>query len=150
MRAELFKFLRKIPFVQNKIAAEINDTKTNIENDVIATNKGTKFLTELPTFGLSEDAVLDKIRDYMKLNMDWANGKLSGCVYGGDEHVTELVTKVFSKFAWSNPMHADVFPDVRKMEAEVVRMTCNLFHGDENSCGTVSSLILFIVLKENC
>jgi sphinganine-1-phosphate aldolase len=36
-------------------------------------------------------------------------------------------------------MHADVFPDVRKMEAEVVRMTCNLFNGDENSCGTMTT-----------
>lgn len=41
-------------------------------------------------------------------------------------------------FAWSNPLHADVFPDVRKMEAEVVRMCCNLFNGEKDSCGTVS------------
>lgn len=39
---------------------------------------------------------------------------------------------------WTNPLHADVFPDVRKMEAEVVRMTCNMFNGNpESSCGTV-------------
>jgi glutamate/tyrosine decarboxylase-like PLP-dependent enzyme len=32
----------------------------------------------------------------------------------------------------------DVFPDVRKMAAEVVRMVCRMFHGDDESCGTVN------------
>lgn len=39
--------------------------------------------------------------------------------------------------AWTNPLHPDVFPGVRKMEAEVVRMCCTLFHGDQNTCGCV-------------
>lgn len=41
-------------------------------------------------------------------------------------------------FAWTNPLHADVFPDIRKMEAEVVRMCCSLFNGDSDTAGTVS------------
>ena len=56
--------------------------------------------------------------------------------------------KVYGEFAWTNPLHADVFPDVRKMEAEVVRMTCNMFHGGPDSCGCVSTpnFLLFIIL----
>ena len=46
--------------------------------------------------------------------------------------------QVYGDFAWSNPLHPDIFPGVRKMEAEVVRMTCSLFHGGPESCGTVS------------
>ena len=42
-------------------------------------------------------------------------------------------------FAWANPLHPDVFPDVRKMEAEVVRMCCTMFHGDSVTCGAVTS-----------
>ena len=41
--------------------------------------------------------------------------------------------------AWSNPLHPDSFPGLRKMEAEVVRMACNLFHGDKESCGCVTT-----------
>jgi len=49
-----------------------------------------------------------------------------------------LVVEVYAEFAWTNPLHPDVFPDIRKMEAEIVRMTCDLFHGDPvTSCGTV-------------
>lgn len=139
LKKKIFKIARKIPFVQKKIEAELSGTRTNLENDIIASNKGTKFQTHLPTFGLSQEDILNKIQEYSNLGMDWSNGKVSGCVYGGDENVTELVTKVFAKYAWSNPMHADIFPDARKMEAEVVRMACNLFHGDENTCGTMSS-----------
>lgn len=43
-------------------------------------------------------------------------------------------------FAWTNPLHADIFPDIRKMEAEVVRMCCTMFNGDSQSCGTVSDV----------
>jgi len=52
-----------------------------------------------------------------------------------------LAVEVYAEFAWTNPLHPDVFPDVRKMEAEVVRMTCDLFHGDPaRSCGTVCNI----------
>ena len=52
--------------------------------------------------------------------------------------------QVYGMFAWTNPLHADVFPDIRKMEAEVVRMCCTLFNGDKESCGTVRYLLRFL------
>ncbi len=32
---------------------------------------------------------------------------------------------------------SQAFPGIRKMEAEVVQMTVDMLHGDENACGTV-------------
>lgn len=46
--------------------------------------------------------------------------------------------QIFELFSYANPLHPDVFPAVRKMEAEVVRMVCNLYNGGADSCGTVS------------
>lgn len=44
------------------------------------------------------------------------------------------------RFLLSNPLHADVFPGVRKMEAEVIAMTLSLFHADpQRGCGTTTS-----------
>ena len=40
--------------------------------------------------------------------------------------------------AWTNPLHCDIFPGIRKMEAEVVKMCCSMYHGGNDSCGTVS------------
>lgn len=56
-----------------------------------------------------------------------------------------LDLQVYGEFAWSNPLHPDIFPGVRKMEAEVVRMTCSLFSGGPESCGTVSSFSWLII-----
>ena len=75
--------------------------------------------------------------------MDWDAGACSGTVYSGDEDLTNLMAKVYGAFAWTNPLHADVFPDVRKMEAEVVQMVCNMFNGSPDSCGCVRDLSYF-------
>ena len=49
------------------------------------------------------------------------------------------MTEVYGLAAWTNPLHPDTFPGVRKMEAEIVRMSCDLFGGDADACGTVTS-----------
>ena len=46
--------------------------------------------------------------------------------------------QIYEKFAYSNPLHPDIFPDVTKMEAEVIQMCASLFNGDQQACGTVS------------
>lgn len=38
-----------------------------------------------------------------------------------------------AKFTVSNPLHPDVFPGVRKMEAEIVSMCLDLFHGPQGA-----------------
>jgi sphinganine-1-phosphate aldolase len=42
-------------------------------------------------------------------------------------------------FALSNPLHPDVFPFTRKMEAEIISMCLRLFNGGEDSCGVMTS-----------
>ncbi len=36
-----------------------------------------------------------------------------------------LVNKAYAMFTVSNPLHIDLFPSIRKMEAEVIRMTAS-------------------------
>ena len=64
---------------------------------------------------------------------------MSGCVYRcADAELKELMRDVYHLASFTNPLHVDIFPGVCKMEAEVVRMACRLFGGDERSCGTVN------------
>ncbi|CAB3999026.1 sphingosine-1-phosphate lyase 1-like [Paramuricea clavata] len=78
------------------------------------------------------------INDYQKLGkISWEMG--SGVVYHGGKDLTEIQTQVFSKFLWSNPLHPEVFPGVRKMEAEVIQMCVQLFNGEDDSCGTMTA-----------
>jgi sphinganine-1-phosphate aldolase len=39
--------------------------------------------------------------------------------------------------AWTNPLHPEVFPGIRKMEAEIVQMAIDMFNGGNDACGTV-------------
>lgn len=54
---------------------------------------------------------------------------VSGVLYmAGREHL-ELLEAAYSTFSMTNPMHANLFPAVRRMEVEVVRMTASILGG---------------------
>ena len=75
---------------------------------------------------------------YFSGDCDWQGGALSGCVYNVDKEVTGLITEVYGLSAWTNPLHPDVFPGIRKMEAEIVQMGLKMFNGGADACGTVN------------
>jgi sphinganine-1-phosphate aldolase len=61
-----------------------------------------------------------------------------------DEEHKQLLDEVYCLFSWSNPLHADIFPSVRQMEAEVIAMTAAMLHGGPGSsapdvCGAMTS-----------
>lgn len=140
VKKQFFKIIRKIPFIGATIQSQLNKALDDMSVSLCTLKKGMSYTKLLPAQGLSHKELLDKIREYETLSeVDWAKGKVSGAVYWGDEKLTDLLVKVYGEFAWSNPLHPDLFPGVRKMEAEVVRMTCALFNGGPDSCGTVTS-----------
>ena len=79
---------------------------------------------------------MDKINQ-MK-SVTWSNGKVSGVVYHGNDKYRDFLVKVFSKFAWANPLHFDLFPRVRNMEIEIIKMARNMFQGNNQVCGNVT------------
>uniref|UniRef100_A0A8C4GLR4 sphinganine-1-phosphate aldolase n=1 Tax=Dicentrarchus labrax TaxID=13489 RepID=A0A8C4GLR4_DICLA len=128
-------------FLLPQIQSQLNKALDDMSASLCTLKEGMSYTQQLPCKGLSQSQVLDKIREYETLSKSsfWEKGCVSGAVYWGDESLTNLLVKVYGDFAWSNPLHPDIFPGVRKMEAEVVRMACTLFHGGPNSCGTVTS-----------
>ncbi|XP_037127207.1 sphingosine-1-phosphate lyase 1 isoform X2 [Syngnathus acus] len=140
MKKQCFRLIRKIPFIGGPIQRQLNKALDDMSAGLCTLKNGMSYTKKLPSKGLSQSQVLDKISEYQTLNeCQWQKGCVSGAVYWGDETLTKLLVKVYGDFAWSNPLHPDIFPGVRKMEAEVVRMACTLFHGGPDSCGTVTS-----------
>ncbi|XP_036430201.1 sphingosine-1-phosphate lyase 1 [Colossoma macropomum] len=140
IKKQCFRLIRKIPFIGTSIQKQLNKALDDMSMSLCTLKEGMSYTKLLPAHGLSQKQVLDSIRQYQTLNeVQWTKGKVSGAVYWGDEKLTELLVKVYGDFAWSNPLHPDIFPGVRKMEAEVVRMACSLFNGGPDSCGTVTS-----------
>ena len=69
----------------------------------------------------------------------WEDGFVSGAVYHGGDSLTTLQTHAFGKFATANPIHPDVFPGVRKMEAEIVAMVLAMFNAPSGGAGVTTS-----------
>ncbi|XP_073452808.1 sphingosine-1-phosphate lyase 1 [Aquarana catesbeiana] len=139
-KKQFFRIIRRLPFVGTKIQKELDKALNEMAHLVLNMKDGVSFVTSLPRNGLKQEQVMEKLKEYSALSeVSWEKGKVSGTVYSGDERLTQLLVKVYGEFAWSNPLHPDIFPGVRKMEAEVVRMACTLFNGGPQSCGTVTS-----------
>ncbi|XP_044515031.1 sphingosine-1-phosphate lyase 1 [Gracilinanus agilis] len=140
VQKKIFRIIRKAPIIGNKIQQRLNKVKEDVLKTLSFLKVNHEYVKNLPSEGLSTADILEKLKDYRSLeNSHWEDGRVSGAVYSGDEKLTQLLVKVYGDFAWSNPLHPDVFPGIRKMEAEVVRIVCNLFNGGPDSCGCVTS-----------
>lgn len=69
----------------------------------------------------------------------WKGGKVSGAVYHGGDDLSELLAESMKTFLVSNPLHPDVFPGVRKMEAEIVSMVLRMYNAPADAVGATSS-----------
>lgn len=141
LKHAVFRLARRFAFVQQQIAKARDDTLRNVYATMAKSIEGHRFAQALPEQGLSKDeliARLEKYRNFEKISYN--EGQVSGCVYKVSKPETnELYNTVFDLFGETNPLHADVFPDIRTMEAEVVRCVATMFHGDDQVCGTMTS-----------
>lgn len=70
----------------------------------------------------------------------WTNGnRVTGAVYTDNLDHWSFISKVMEQSIVSNPLHMDEFPDVVTSEAEIIRWTLNMYNGDKESCGLVTS-----------
>lgn len=91
-----------------KLAIHVPDAKKNLR---------------LPKEGWDFEKIEAELEDLRNLDHTrWEDGRVSGAVYHGGSELLEMQTKAIGKFSVSNPIHPDVFPGVRKMEAEIVAM----------------------------
>ena len=135
-----FTLLQKFPPIRKRIESEMMKMKTNFEKEVLKPTETIPDLLELPSLGWDKSKVLEQTRLYLKQGeFNWQEGMCSGMVYNNNKEIIEIMTEVYGLAAFTNPLHADAFPGIRKMETEVVRMTCNMFNGGPDSCGCVTT-----------
>jgi sphinganine-1-phosphate aldolase len=93
----------------------------------------------MPADGLAKDDVIATMAKYVAVEEPkWNTGRVSGSVYHGEKLHTEFLCKVYSMFSLTNPLHTDIWPSLRKFEAEIVRMTAELLHGPPGVVGSVT------------
>ena len=140
IKRKTFQIVRKLPVIRTKFKNEMAKTRQLIEDNFLTPKPGEQYHLALPEKGLSYEELmteLDRMDELPAIN--WKKGFASGCSYNCNDDLTKLTSDVYRRYCWSNPLHPDVFPQIRKMEAEVIHWTVQLFNGSPNSCGSMTS-----------
>jgi sphinganine-1-phosphate aldolase len=107
-----------------------------MEKRLVASGPGVERHLRIPADGWSADKVRTELQKLVDMkHTRWEDGRVSGAVYHGGKELSQLQTEAYGMFTVANPIHPDVFPGVRKMEAEVVamvRFTRNFFNSGDN------------------
>lgn len=122
-RRIFYTFLLRLPGVRDKVQLQIAEAKINLEKRLVPSGPGVERHLRLPIEGWSDERVREELQKLSDMkHTKWEDGRVSGAVYHGGEKLVSLQTEAFGMFSVSNPIHPDVFPGVRKMEAEIVAM----------------------------
>ncbi|CAH8636447.1 unnamed protein product [Heterobilharzia americana] len=135
-----YALLKKTPFVRSYIKKKLGEVLKEVHKSVHKKTSHIVYEKRLPKYGHSMEEVLSSVQKYKALEyIKWNEGYASGSVYPKDDILNDLCAKVFKEFLWTNPLHPDLFVDIRRMEAEIIRMCVTMFHGNEDACGSTTS-----------
>lgn len=141
IKSNIFFYIKGLSFIKDKINQEKSKFRLQIKNELnepIIENS-LHIFDKIPEKREGED-IIRLIKDYSKLGkFNSEEGKVSGTVYSNDKKLNHLMTSLFPIYYRSNPLHPDIFPGVRKMEAEIVQMTAHLFHSKNPCAGSFTS-----------
>ncbi|CAG9980550.1 unnamed protein product [Clonostachys byssicola] len=130
-------FLRA-PGVRGKVQKQVKESLDKLADKLVKVDT-TRHLV-LPKEGIPQDVIRVELQSMADMDHTrWEDGYVSGAVYHGEDELLKLQTEAYGKFTVANPIHPDVFPGVRKMEAEVVSMVLNLFHAPPGAAGVSTS-----------
>ncbi|KAL5343722.1 pyridoxal phosphate-dependent transferase [Aspergillus crustosus] len=140
IRLFFYSIFLRIPGVRGQVDKQVTAAIEGLESKLVASGPGvTRYLT-LPKEGWTPEQVraeLDKLANMEHTR--WEDGRVSGAVYHGGKDLLKVQAEAFEQFGVANPIHPDVFPGVRKMEAEVVAMVLAMFHASSDGAGVTTS-----------
>ncbi|KAH8862622.1 Sphingosine-1-phosphate lyase 1 [Schistosoma japonicum] len=116
-KRSLYTCIRNAPFIRTYIKNKIDKASKEIHRDIHEKTSHVVYEKKLPICGQTAENVLSDARKYKMLGL----------------------FLIYKEFLWTNPVHPELFVDIRRMEAEVIRMCVTMFHGDKDACGTTTS-----------
>lgn len=140
MRKTIYGIVLRTPGVRSKVQAQVTEAISRLEGKLVPKGPGVSRYLTLPKEAWTEQQVraeLQKLGDMEHTR--WEDGFVSGAVYHGGDDLIRLQAEAFEKFSVANPIHPDVFPGVRKMEAEIVAMVLAMFNAPAGAAGVTTS-----------
>ncbi len=140
IRRILYGYFLRAPGVRSQVQKQVTEAITKLQTKLVPSGPGIVRYLTLPKEGWTEDTVLKELETLSAMDHTrWEDGYVSGAVYHGGDALMKLQTEAFGKFTVANPIHPDVFPGVRKMEAEIVSMVLSMFHAPAGAAGVTTS-----------
>lgn len=125
VRLFFYSIFLRIPGVRGQVDKQVSTAIENLETKLVPTGPGVTRYLELPKEGWTPEQIRAELEKLGNMeHTRWEDGRVSGAVYHGGQDLIKLQTEAFGQFGVSNPIHPDVFPGVRKMEAEIVAIVC--------------------------
>ncbi|KAH8803066.1 pyridoxal phosphate-dependent transferase [Xylogone sp. PMI_703] len=140
VRSYLFGIFLRIPAVRAKVQQQLEEATGKLQSRLVQSGPDVIQYLDLPKKGWSRETVLAELQELATMkHTRWEDGCVSGAVYHGGADLLELQKEAYGKFTIANPIHPDVFPGVRKMEAEIVAMVLKLFNAPSDAAGVTTS-----------
>jgi sphinganine-1-phosphate aldolase len=140
IRRTLYGLFLRAPGVRSQVQKQVSEAITKLQEKLVPSGPGVIRYLNLPKEGWSEETVLKELDALATMDHTrWEDGFVSGAVYHGGDSLIKLQTEAFGKFTVANPIHPDVFPGVRKMEAEIVAMVLAMFNAPPGGAGVTTS-----------
>ena len=94
---------------------------------------------QIPDRGIAKAELLEELDSMSATDGDWKSGKVWSLVYHIDDEHHRFLEEAFGKYFSTNFLNPVVFKSLKRMETEVVRMTAEMLHGDDEVVGTMTS-----------
>lgn len=128
-----------LPGTKDIVEKEQKEAIKQVESMIFDGVEDDNVMEEIPDNGLSAERVMEILQEWRDKEEGYRSGKAFGGIYTDYEEVEDLEKKALNLYCDSNGLYPTTFPGLRKLEAEMVRMSCALLHGDKETCGTMTS-----------
>ncbi|KAL8796287.1 MAG: hypothetical protein Q9195_001402 [Heterodermia aff. obscurata] len=140
IQTTLYGLFLRAPVVRSQVKKQVAESIAKLEGKLVPQGPGINRYLTLPKEGWTEQQISAELRKLGEMeHTRWEDGKVSGAVYHGGNEFLKLQAAAYEQFIVSNPIHADLFPEVRKMEAEVVAMVLSMFNAPHSGAGVTTS-----------
>ena len=141
---------RLLKYLKNAILKKIKNTSyvKQKKQEAVDTIKGSFFkkdpnynpIIKLPLIGYSPEKINSELINFKSSSSKTLEqGKISGTVYTADNKLSEVIINAIKEYQFSNPLHSDIFPGLKKMESSIVSMCLNLFKAPDTAIGNITS-----------
>ncbi|KIX05334.1 uncharacterized protein Z518_06206 [Rhinocladiella mackenziei CBS 650.93] len=135
-----YKIFLNLPGVKSKVAKQLASARKDMEDKLAPTGLEINRFLHLPKEPWTSEQLRTELETLSAMKRTrWEEGKVSGAVYHGEQSLLDVQSEAMKLFSVANPIHADVFPAVRKMEAEIVAMVLAMFNAPESGAGATTS-----------